>query len=58
MQDLYKAYYDAQSAAGMTGPFNQYTHVGRCWGLKEKTSDSLSASPKYRGVLDWLTAHP
>jgi len=58
MHDLYKAYYDAQSAAGMKGPFNQYTHVGRCWGLKEKTSDALSVSPKYQGVLDWLAAHP
>lgn len=58
MLDLYKAYYDAHSAAGMTGPFNQYTHVGECWGLKEKTSDSLSDSPKYQGMLDWLAAHP
>ena len=58
MHDLYKTYYDVQSAAGMTGPFNQHAHVGRCWGLKEKTSDSLSVSPKYQGVLDWLAAHP
>jgi len=58
MHDLYTAYYDAQSAAGMTGPFNQYTHVGDCWGLKQKTSDSPAVSPKYQGVLDWLAAHP
>jgi hypothetical protein len=58
MRDLYKTYYDAHFAAGMTGPFNQYTHVGACWGLKENTSDSLDISPKYQGVLDWLAAHP
>jgi hypothetical protein len=58
MHDLYMSYYDAHVAAGATGPFNQYTHVGECWGLKEKTSDSLSVSPKYQGVLDWLKAHP
>jgi hypothetical protein len=58
MHDLYVAYYDAQVAAGMTGPFNQYTHVGDCWGLKQKTSDSAAASPKYQGVVDWLAAHP
>ena len=58
MHDLYTSYYDAHAAAGMTGPFNQYTHVGDCWGLKQKTSDSLEVSPKYKGVLDWLAAHP
>ena len=58
MHDLYTSYYDAQAAAKMTGPFNQYTHVGECWGLKQKTSDSLGVSPKYQGVLDWLAAHP
>lgn len=58
MHDLYGSYYNAQVAAGMTGPFNQYTHVGDCWGLKQKTSDLASSSPKYQGVLDWLTAHP
>jgi hypothetical protein len=36
----------------------QYTHTGACWGLKEKTSDALSNSPKYQGVVDWLAAHP
>jgi hypothetical protein len=58
MRDLYRSYFDTQVAAGMTGPLNQYTHVGACWGLKEKTGDSLSVSPKYQGVLDWLAAHP
>lgn len=41
---------------------NRYAAKSRsshgCWGLKEKTSDSLSVSPKYQGVLDWLAAHP
>jgi hypothetical protein len=58
MYDLYQQFYDAHVAAGMKGPFNQYTHVGACWGLKEKTSDSLAVSPKYRGVVNWLAAHP
>jgi hypothetical protein len=57
MHDLYQAYYDAHVAAGMNGSFNQYTHVGTCWGLKEKTSDTLDVSPKYKGVVDWLAAH-
>jgi hypothetical protein len=45
-------------AAGMSGPFNQYTHVGSCWGLKMATGDSNANSPKYQGVLNWLAAHP
>jgi hypothetical protein len=31
---------------------------GACWGMKVKTSDADSASPKYQGLLDWLAAHP
>jgi hypothetical protein len=58
MRDLYIQILDALVAAGMTGPFMHYTHVGACWGLKERTSDSLGDSPKYQGVLDWLAAHP
>lgn len=58
MHDLYTSYLDGISGAGLTGPFMQYTHTGACWGLKEKTSDALSNSPKYKGVLDWLSAHP
>jgi hypothetical protein len=58
MHDLYTSYLTGISGAGLTGPFMQYTHVGSCWGLKEKTRDSLDVSPKYKGVLDWLAAHP
>jgi len=58
MYELYKQYYDALVAAGMTGPIMQYTHVGSCWGLKEKTSDTSANSPKYRAVTDWVAAHP
>jgi len=54
MRGLYKTFLDAQSSAGLKGPFMQYTQVGSCWGLKEKTSDSTESSPKYQGVLDWL----
>jgi len=58
MHDLYTSYLGAISGAGMTGPFMQYTHTGSCWGLKEKTGDSLATSPKYAAVLDFLAAHP
>ncbi|HEX4334603.1 MAG TPA: hypothetical protein VH062_01745 [Polyangiaceae bacterium] len=58
MHDLYTSYLDGISGAGLKGPFMQYTHTGACWGLKEKTSDALDVSPKYKGVLDWLAAHP
>jgi hypothetical protein len=58
MHDIYTSYLDAISGAGMTGPFMQYTHTGSCWGLKVATSDAISAAPKYKGVLDWLAAHP
>ena len=58
MHDLYTSYLTGISGAGLTGPFMQYTHTGSCWGLKEKTSDSVDVSPKYKGVLDWLAAHP
>jgi hypothetical protein len=58
MHDLYTQYLTGISGAKLSGPFMQYTHTGACWGLKEKTSDALSVSPKYKGVLDWLAAHP
>ena len=58
MHDLYTQYLTGISGAKLAGPFMQYTHTGACWGLKEKTGDALSVSPKYQGVLDWLAAHP
>jgi hypothetical protein len=58
MENLYVNYLDTLNDAGMTGPFNQYTHVGECWGLKEHTTDTPENSPKYRGVLGWLSKHP
>ena len=58
LRAIYVKFLDAVASAGLRGPFMQYTHTGSCWGLKEKTSDSLDASPKYKGVLDWLAAHP
>jgi hypothetical protein len=58
MHDLYVSYLGGISGAGLKGPFMQYTHTGACWGLKEKTGDSLDVSPKYKGLLDWLAAHP
>jgi len=58
MHDLYMSYLDTISGAGLLGPFMQYTHSGSCWGLKAATSDALSAAPKYKGLVDWLAAHP
>jgi len=58
MHDLYTQYLDGISGAQLTGPFMQYTHTGSCWGLRVKTGDALSAAPKYKGVVDWLAAHP
>ena len=58
MHDVYTSYLDALVADGLEGPFMQYTHAGSCWGLKVKTSDAISAAPKYQGLLDWLAAHP
>jgi hypothetical protein len=58
MHDLYETYLTGISGAKLTGPFMQYTHTGSCWGLKEKTGDTLATSPKYAAVVDWLAAHP
>jgi hypothetical protein len=57
MHDLYTSFLDL-AATTMKGPLNQYTESGACWGLKEKTGDALSISPKYQGMTDWLAAHP
>lgn len=53
MREVYVEYLDALVGAGLRGPFMQYTHSGSCWGLKEKTGDSMERSPKYRGLLEW-----
>jgi hypothetical protein len=57
MYDLYVSYLTALREAGLKGPFMQYTHTGMCWGLKQKTGDPMSTSPKYRAVVDWTAAH-
>ena len=58
MTNLYVTFLNSMMAAGMSGPFMQYTHVGNCWGLKMATGDSNANSPKYQGVLNWVAAHP
>jgi hypothetical protein len=58
MTALYQTFLTSMKTAGMSGPFNQYTHVGACWGLKVATGDATSAAPKYQGVLNWLAANP
>lgn len=58
MREVYMAFMDAMAEAKLTGPLTHYTHSGNCWGLKQKTSDTSANSPKYQGVLDWLSAHP
>lgn len=54
MRLLYTQYLDALTAAGLKGPFMQYTWSGGCWGLKERTGDRMSESPKLQGLMDWL----
>lgn len=54
MRSLYAQYLEAITAAGLRGPFMQYTHSGGCWGLKERTGDRTSDSPKLQGLMDWL----
>jgi len=58
MRGIYGKFLDAMAGAKLKGPLMHYTHSGNCWGLKQKTSDSAEASPKYQGVVDWLKAHP
>ena len=57
MRSLYSSFLDTL-LAHQKGPFMQYTATGSCWGLKERTGDTLSTSPKYQGVTEWLAAHP
>jgi hypothetical protein len=58
LRGIYMKFLDAMQGAKLKGPLMHYTHSGNCWGLKQKTSDSAEASPKYQGTLDWLSAHP
>lgn len=58
MHDAYTSLLDMLSTSGMTGPFMHYTLNGDCWGLKQNTGDTLDKAPKYKGVTDWLAAHP
>jgi hypothetical protein len=58
MHDVYTSYLDGLATGGMSGPFMQYTSSGSCWGLKVATTDAISAAPKYKGVVDWVAAHP
>lgn len=57
MRQTYISFLDAMLSADLTGPFMQYTHSGYCWGMKLKTSDTTEDSPKYQGMLDWLSEH-
>jgi hypothetical protein len=54
MRPIYRDFLAALFTAGMNGPLMMYAHSGACWGMKLQTSDPLSASPKYQGILDWL----
>src|SRR5262249_7685282 len=44
MAAIYTKFLNAMQGANLKGPYVQYTHSGKCWGLKEKTSDSLENS--------------
>jgi hypothetical protein len=60
---IYNVYIDALNRIGarLQGPFVHYTHVGwdgnYAWGAKQSTSATLSASHKYRAIVDWVNAH-
>jgi hypothetical protein len=60
---IYNVYIDALNRIGarLQGPFVHYTHVGwdggHAWGAKQNTSATLSASHKYRAIVDWVNAH-
>ncbi|MET0281449.1 MAG: hypothetical protein ABW278_10055, partial [Steroidobacteraceae bacterium] len=56
MRDLYREYLTAMTAAGLNGPFMQYTHTGECWGVKVHTGDAAANSPKFQGLMDWLSS--
>jgi hypothetical protein len=58
MQEVYTMFLDTMNSAKLLGPFVHYTHSGDCWGLKQRTSDTLANAPKYKAVVDWLAAHP
>jgi hypothetical protein len=58
MRGVYTQFLDAMAKAKLKGPFMHYTHSGNCWGLKRKTRDSAADSPKYQGVMDWVSKHP
>jgi hypothetical protein len=55
MRQTYSSFLDSMLSVNLTGPFMQYTHTGYCWGMKLKTGDTNAESPKYQGMLDWLS---
>jgi hypothetical protein len=60
---IYNVYTDALNRVGarLQGPLVHYTHVGwdsgHAWGAKQSTSSTLSASHKYRAIVDWVNSH-
>jgi hypothetical protein len=58
MRQTYVSFLDSMLSVKLSGPFMQYTHSGSCWGMKLKTSDTNAESPKYQGMLDWLSENP
>jgi hypothetical protein len=60
---IYNVYIDALNrvSARLQGPLVHYTHVGwdggHAWGAKQSTSSTLSASHKYRAIVDWVNSH-
>lgn len=55
MRETYVSFLNAMKGADLAGPLMQYTHSGYCWGMKVNTSDANESSPKYQGMLDWLS---
>lgn len=62
MRDVYLEYYGQWAASG-GDTMNQYNDIGGwsrwgLWGALEYATQDPAAAPKYRGLLDFIAAHP
>ncbi len=62
MHDIVTEYYGQWAAAG-GDTMNQFTDVGRWskwgfWGTLEYVTEDAASAPRFKGLLDFITAHP
>ncbi len=50
MRRLYVEYLESQAAAGLRGPFMQYTHSGGCWGAQAENRRSAGNLAQVPGI--------